>query len=79
MSAAIYPWDVHQQPHLLRVQFEGNFIRILKNIFKFRTIRAMFNSLPGHQKTPYFSYAYGSSNYDYTHGWRRENRKANDP
>jgi len=38
--------DVHQQPHLLRVQFEGNFIRILKNIFKFRTIRAMFNSLP---------------------------------
>jgi len=38
--------DVHQQPHLLWVKFEGNFVRIPKNVFKFREIRTNFNSLP---------------------------------
>jgi hypothetical protein len=31
--------NIHQQPYLLRVQFEGNSIRFPKNVFEFRKIR----------------------------------------
>jgi hypothetical protein len=41
--------DVYEQPLLLRVRFEGNFLWDLKIIFKFLKIRMAFNSLPGHQ------------------------------
>ena len=40
--------DVYQQPLLLRVRFEGNFLWGVKNIFKFLKIRTPFNSLPGY-------------------------------
>jgi hypothetical protein len=38
--------DVRQQPCLLGIQNGGNFIRILKIIFRFRKIAKAFNSLP---------------------------------
>lgn len=43
--------DFRQQPLLLQVQFGGNFLQALKNIFKLRKLRTAFNSLPGHQFT----------------------------
>lgn len=38
---------VHQQPHPLGRQIGVTFIRILKNIFRFRKIANILNSLPG--------------------------------
>ena len=38
--------DVYQQPLLLRVRFEGNFLWGLKNIFKFLKIKAHFQFSP---------------------------------
>src|ERR1700734_3102608 len=38
--------EVYQQPLLLRVRFEGNFLRLPKNICRFSNITATFNSLP---------------------------------
>src|ERR1700722_14365829 len=38
---------IHQQPVILRVQIWGNFFRNPRNIFRFRRIVSIFNSLPG--------------------------------
>ncbi len=40
--------DVHQQPCLLAVQFEGNSIGVCEKFFIFSTVGKSFNSLPAY-------------------------------
>jgi hypothetical protein len=53
--------DVYQQPLLLRVRFEGTFLRVRKNIFKFLKIRTAFNSLHEHNLLIVFDIIYENS------------------
>ena len=47
--------DVHQQPRLSWVNIEGNFFPVLKNIFKYRKIGMILNSLPARSvRCPYY-------------------------
>ena len=41
--------DVHRQPHHLWAKIGGNFYHAFRNVFIFREIVTIFNSLPGHQ------------------------------